>query len=763
MRKLVLLWLLWGSAVPFFAAEIRGSVADARGGEPLARVRVRLAGTELHAVTDHDGNFAIANVPAGHYVLDAETVGYRLVKTEFAIAEGETKEFTIALVPETLRHTETIEVKADPYEIAQQTSPATNLVGNEIANLSTIVVHDPLRAVQALPGVAPAGNDDLSAQFTVEGAPFDQVGLYVDGVLVHRPFHEMQSIRDGASMTAFTSETVEELVLSPAAFDSRFGDRIGAALDIHTREGARSRPLFRGSAGVAEATFLSEGPLGPAHRGSWLVSARKSYLGFVTRQVSSDPTLAIGFYDLESKLTYDLTRRQSVALYVLDGHTALDRSDNRAKLGLNSVMLGDNHLTLSNLTYRATPNDRALLQANLAWMRERSETTNPPGNPLARASYAEWIGGARASWFWRTESPLDVEWNSRRIADGGYSATFFTSAPTRFFNAGSGTAMRNGFSAQQTLSLAHGRLRLSGGMRWDQLDRLHENPVSPHASAWLRLGPSTELQYAWGEYVQFPELHLLVIPYGGPRLQPERAIHHLLAIDQRLSRDTRIRIEAFDRDQRDLLWQPLLDPRLVDNKPVFLSANPYFNITGIPSSPLPLFQNSLRGFARGVQFTLQRRSANRLAGWIGYTLAFARQRDLILHQSFDSASDQRHTLNLYGSFRFTPSLNLSGKYSLGSGFPIEGYFRQSGGLYFLAADRNRARLDPYQRLDLRMNKSVSYDRWKLTFYGELLNATNNHNLRFTGLNSVNLRTGQASVALERTATIVPSAGVAIEF
>jgi len=160
---------------------------------------------------------------------------------------------------------------------------------------------------------------------------------------------------------------------------------------------------------------------------------------------------------------------------------------------------------------------------------------------------------------------------------------------------------------------------------------------------------------------------------------------------------------------------------------------------------------------------LQRRSANRLTGWVSYALGYARQRDGEAGIAFPADMEQRHTVNVYGSYRVRPTVNLSVKWLYGSGFPMPGFFRRAGATYFLSESRNAVRLDPYQRADLRINKAYVFDRWKLTLYGEVVNMLNRHNYRFDSFGSYNTRTAQASVYLDRMFPILPSAGVVLEF
>jgi hypothetical protein len=243
----------------------------------------------------------------------------------------------------------------------------------------------------------------------------------------------------------------------------------------------------------------------------------------------------------------------------------------------------------------------------------------------------------------------------------------------------------------------------------------------------------------------------LTSPSGGRRLQPLRSNHMTATVEQRLSDNLRLRFEAWNRDDRDLISSPLWDPRL-RNGLVYLPWD-------------PRLENSTRGYSRGAQVMLQRRSANRLSGWVGYTLGYSRQRDGITRLHSWNPWDQRHLVNVYASYRLRPTLNLSSRWTYASGEPIRGYYEErpgSSGIY-LSEQPNLLRMDAYQRLDLRANKAFLFDSWKLTLYGELLNATNHNNQRMVGLRSINIRTGQVRLSFDRVLPIIPVGGIAVEF
>jgi outer membrane cobalamin receptor len=163
-----------------------------------------------------------------------------------------------------------------------------------------------------------------------------------------------------------------------------------------------------------------------------------------------------------------------------------------------------------------------------------------------------------------------------------------------------------------------------------------------------------------------------------------------------------------------------------------------------------------------VEVFLQHSSANRLTGWVSYAFGRTEMRDGVTAARFPSDYDQRHTVNVYGGYRLRPSINLSLRWSYGTGFPIPGYLRQSGTLYYLSNSRNQLRLGPYSRTDLRVNKAWTHDKWKLTLYGEVINLMNRTNYVFESFDGYTTSTKQAYVTLDKLFPILPSAGLVFE-
>jgi outer membrane cobalamin receptor len=756
-------------------AEIRGFVADVRGGERLERVRIRLlpvAGGQpqqvglpsgapaIEAVSGAKGEFAIGQIPPGEYELSVATVGYRVHHQKLTLEPGERIEMEVALSPEAFTQRETIEVTEHVFEPLEPAAVAERtLTHNEVKNLGSVLADDPLRAVQAMPGVS--SSDDFEARFALQGAPFEDIGIYLDGVLLHAPFHTLRLTQQTGSLTMLNGDMIDTLALLTGGFSSRYGDRTAGAVAITSREGGRLHPTARITASASNAGALAEGPLGSARRGSWMAAFRKSYLDYIIRRTSSDPSLAFGFLDGESRVVYDVGQHYQASLHFASGQSALDRSHFKSQIGPRAVMTSEGRQTLAILGLRYTAGPRLLINTQLAGIRETYLQWNPQHVPLDTGRYREWTGRAEGTLYWRAGMAVEFGGDARRIYDESVDTDY---SANRYFDYQryKGAAWRESGYVQQTWQRQ--RWRLGAGLRWDRLRpddcgpggntacrAQARNTYSPRVSLAIPLPFSQSLQLGWGQYRQFPELRALFGTAGNPSLSPARATHYVVAWEWQLRERTRLSAQVYDREDRLGVTQPWFEPRLLTTGKVW-----GYSYT----SP---FQNSVVGHSRGLELMLQRRSANRLTGWLSYSYGRTHARDTVTGRRFPYDYDQKHNFNAYASYRLRASLNLSAKWIVGSGFPMPAYLRLVNGAYYLAVDPNRLRLDTYQRLDLRVNKSLLFARRRLTLYGEVINAFNSRNLRYSELSSYNSKTGAANPHFDRMFPIIPSVGMVYEF
>jgi outer membrane receptor protein involved in Fe transport len=167
-------------------------------------------------------------------------------------------------------------------------------------------------------------------------------------------------------------------------------------------------------------------------------------------------------------------------------------------------------------------------------------------------------------------------------------------------------AWQPGGYVQASQTLLHGRLKLQLGGRWDGLNVTGQNVWRPYASATFSLRPKTSGSASFGEYAQFPSLQELYGEFGSPGLRAQRATHATVSLEHLLTDRVRLRAEFYNRRERGVIYSPLAEFRAIRPR---VYATPQLG---------SILVNSLDGYSRGLEISLQRRSANRLSGRISY-------------------------------------------------------------------------------------------------------------------------------------------------
>jgi outer membrane receptor protein involved in Fe transport len=731
-------------------ATLHGTVADARSGEWIAKVKVVISGTDLSATTDAKGEFTIENVPFGQIDLYITTVNYGLVKKSVTIKDGITNEVKIVLSEDAATLTETVNVTTNPYEETEPNSASTQMLNKrELQSLASILIGDPVRAAQALPGVATG--DDFRSEFSVRGAGFDRVGLYLDGVLTDNFVHTIQGgYLDTGSLSVINADTVSNVSLFSGAFPAKYGDRTGSILDITTRDGNRIKPTGRITAALSGIAGTVDGPIG-TNKGSYLLAARKSYLGYLirkindTNQFTNNPPI-LNFADIHGKANYDVTKRNQIGFSLIYGELDFDRNRDRNQLFVNSVFQGSASNLLASGHWTYTPNAKTLWQTRVFGLRSSFRNINRNEEILDDGNRNQF--GARSDVSFQPHSGHQVETGVyvRRLSIDSLSQSFFSSGvlfdSLQFQNSGNEVA----YFLQDTWSSEQHGVALTGGARIEHSGLTHQTLFSPRIALGWSVTQQWKVRAGAGRYYQFPDLEQMFGRLGNPNLRAESSTHYNVSVERLFGDRMRVLAEVYDREDRGVFFS-LSEPRFINNLVTF------------QESP---FQNALNGHSRGLELTLQRRSANKLAGWVSYSYSRTNLRDTRTGLSFVSDTDQRHTVNVYGSYRFTDTWNLSGAWRYGSGQPIPGFYRQVGSEYFLTDQRNLVRVPDYSRVDVRLSKAFLFKRWKLTVTGEVINLLNKDNVRFVGFDAFGVN-GRVFGQLDRLLPILPSAGVVIEF
>ena len=329
---------------------ITGTVIDARTARPLARVLVAVEGQSVFTETDDQGHFMLT-VPHGSDQLVISLVGYALQR--YALDAGSpSAPLEIALAEGAGPFEQQLTVAGSAAPEAESTPAGATLHGRELQALRGVTLDDPIRALHALP--AATSTDDFYSEFTIRGLDFQHAGMAVDGVPTRYLMHSVHGVSDGGSIAMLNSDAIRSLSLLPGSYPQRLGRRIGAEIDIAMREGDRSRFRARGGLSGTSATLVAEGPI--AARGSWLVSARRSYLDLLLTRIEDGSSLAFGFTDSEAKLVFDVTPAHQLQALAIVGTSTFEEQPEQ--LGLNDEAQVEGRTWLSAVTWRYSPSPR---------------------------------------------------------------------------------------------------------------------------------------------------------------------------------------------------------------------------------------------------------------------------------------------------------------------------------------------------------------------------------------------------------------------
>ena len=253
-----LLLLLFVSSLPL-AAQQRGQVnvqvLNGQSNEPLPAVQVLLRGTSLGGLTNNEGRFQLANVPAGQQTVVAQLIGYGEVRQTVTVpVDGavnvQLKLYSRAVELEGLVVTGTA-IAAQRREIGNSISLIT---ADQIQKINAVNFEDILRgralgvSVSGTTGTVGAGSEViLRGVQSVNGR--NHPLIYVDGVRVPSDLPEgnIGAASEHASfLGSLNPADIDRIeVIKGAAASTLYGTEASAGvIQIFTKKGQSGAPLW---------------------------------------------------------------------------------------------------------------------------------------------------------------------------------------------------------------------------------------------------------------------------------------------------------------------------------------------------------------------------------------------------------------------------------------------------------------------------------------------------------------------------------------
>jgi TonB family protein len=598
-------------------------------------------------------------------------------------------------------------------EVDRSEVSRTTLSGREITRVPG-TFGDPFRVINVLPGVSSATS--LLTLPIVRGSSPGNTGILLDGVRLPLLFHLF------AGPSVIHPELIDHVDFYPGGFPVSYGGYTGGIVDGVTRAARPDERRVDLDLTLTQTGVLLREPI--TRLGvTTTVAGRIGYPGLVISLLS--PDVSLSYWDYQARADGGRGRHHwSAFVYgaqdLLKTRPSPDQPlTTAARFAFHRVDLryqhGDAHS--GELVRLVLGYDDSLLGGGTD-----SEVTGQStlGNGTWSALPQLRLHRAPASWL---ELTLGAESTVRTVKNptGAIPATSSIGMNVaRIFN-------QNGvFSASALFAelvwKPTANLRVIPGVRGDLYDERHPQgnvskaDIDPRLLARYRLtGSGVWLKGVAGRYHQPPRLFIPVPGLDASSLELGLLSSTQLGVgaEARLGRAAEIDVNTYYN------WT---DPVLFD-----LVVNR--DLAGVqqPQPPVPPWQlppptNGEQNrtldtlFARrigrsyGLEVLLRRRDAERLFGWISYTLSRSERRTGPGWSPFDF--DRLHILNFVAGLRLPRNWEFGARVLLQTGTPLTTIFGQ-----------NVTRSDGQFRLDLRVDKRAVWNNWLLDFYVDIINTT----------------------------------------
>lgn len=685
-------------AVPAITAS--GRVID-RAGQPIAGARVGAEGSSTRVTTDRAGWFA-TTAPLGT-TLVIEHPGDEL---GLAVVSGATLD-DIVLSP-LEEGAETIEVRG----AAPVVTPGAAALDREELQRVPGAGGDVVRALTVMPGVV---NQQIPAGYAgvpIRGSSPQDSRLLIDGFEVPILFHNL------GFRAVLPAEAIATLDYLPGGFDVSYGRASSGIIAVTTRPGDE-RQSVQGEVSLLDGGLLAQGKAGKGTR--YLVALRRSTIDLVLPSLlPPDADLSFttvpSYYDGQVRIDQQLGARWKL---VLSGIGATDTLE---------LFLTKNTDALTKRIYNRTSFARLTAAAHYhegPWtaqvalsgvvtqfiiqqgVDQHIEATMPAVTPrlevvrtigkLAGLADMEVRAGVEAQLGYTT---ADIA-SPREDREGEPLMAYDPSDVSLHYH---GTFWTPDF-AQWIATAANldPRIRVTLGLRADELARSGEVALQPRGQLEAKLTPTVTARLSSGAYRRPPEYQTELIQGD---LESERSNQHIAGLQYQPREGLRLQASAYYTTRSHLITREM--DRL---------------------------GNQGRGTSAGGELLATYRGGPWF-GWLAYTYSHSTRVDHPGDPTRLFSYDQPHSLNAAASWK-RGRWQLGGRFQAYSGMPYTpatgSVFDADRNLYIPTyGEPNSARTPLHHQLDLRVDYSWAWGPTSLTAFLDVQNVYMNQSVAAVG-------------------------------
>lgn len=683
---------------------VSGTVFEMGNRKPFAGAILSVREDDtISAVTEESGSFTLRLPAAGSYTVVATAFGVeepvsRTIKVETGSAPPG---LTFYLRPATILPEVVVSAERNPNQVSK-----TVIKGEEMRQVAGSS-GDPLKSLQSLPGVA-TSNRGGSAPAIRGSGPGDNF-YYADAIPVGKVFHF-------GGLSVFNGDLIDNFNLYSAAFAPYYDNVTGGILDITLRNPRTDRLGGKVNISLTGADFLLEGPASEDR--SFYFAARRSYFDLLIRSIENKGvTIQIpNYWDYQGKYIWNINADNRLSAHITGSADTL-----RLQVASDS----DLAKTQPDLAGSLSSMDASATQA-VVWDTRLTPVINNKlvvghrtGMTEASIGSAGRIYVVTNSNFVREKIIVPVQDNheltlSTNLSynDVGLDMDFKNTSCTQFntgcdLTSSPSVQLKDTFIATFWDASAQERWRilpsftLIGGLRHSKDNYLNQSYTEPRVGMEWNWTEQTLLSAGWGRHNQQPTGQQIAPGFGNTQLSHIRADHSVVGISQKLEFDWSWKAEAYYKRFSDL-------------------------VVGV-NDPAINYVNGASGAAWGTELLVKKEATEKLSGWLALTFSRSERRNDLTGETFRFEYDQPINASLVANYKLTQEWSIGGKWMYTSGRPYTPIVGTSGTYSDgrpipVYAGINSGTLPDYHRLDLRIDRHLLYDTWKLNAYFELNNA-----------------------------------------
>lgn len=726
--SLIIITLHSLGAVPQPVGTLEGKVVDAATKLPLVGVNIILLTTTMGAISGPDGEYTIPNVPVGSYAVQFRIIGYAPVTKTDVIVRPQRITVVSAELSENVIESEQVTVTAGYFH--QSAVQSLNSVGfsREEIRRAPGSGGDVSRIIMSLPSLAKV-NDQSNSLIVRGGSPLENA-FYIDGIEIPNINHFPTQGANGGPIGMVNVDLIEEVTFHTGGFSPSYGDKLSSILDIRFREGNRREFDAQLDLNIAGFGGVAEGPIG--ENGSYLVSARRSYLEYAIKIFDVGTSAVPSYGDLQGKIAYRLSPNHSLSVIGIYGD---DHNDPDLDAAVENDMLAygnqDIYQGAAGAVWRAVWGSTAYSTTTVGYLsssfNEDFFETNTGIHLLQNRSTEAALSIRNINHV--TFSPshsLEFGAEMKRLMND-YD-NFYGAYTTALGDSTGETLMKINVVGQKYggfityIAGPFSGLTATIGSRIDYFSINDRMTISPRASLAHQWDELTIFRLSSGIYYQNLPLLLMVQNDANKTLRDPYAVHYIVGMDRLLSEDTKFSVEVYMKEYYDFPVDAS-DPSLFLVDEVFYRQGFYLSHGAL--------SNDGQARSRGIEMTLQKKLAENFYGLASATYFRTEYKgadDIWRNRVFDN----RFIVSAEGGYKPDNEWEFSARWIYAGGTPYTPFdlsaSQQLKRGVFDAGNINGSRYPVYHSMNVRFDKRFHFSSSNLVLYLSAWNVYNRKNV-----------------------------------